>query len=304
MSLKNLSICLSGGTGWLGRSLAAVATSPESQSNLSIYGRNDSQLALATGFTLPIRRFDINEIVDKQFDVFAPFAFLTRDKAISMSDDEYEMANRRIIDDSVKIIRSGNIGSVINLSSGVVSSMSENQKAENSYSIYSRLKEHQEGEFASACEDVGVPLINCRVFSLSGIDMQEPTKYAIGDLVSRALNHHSIELESRSPVTRRYMDSRDLMFYLLEYSRLGKSRQIESGGTKLNLIQLSEDILDVLGLSKENISFKSEIDLASNHYHSRRNDFEDFSTNSSRKMLGIESQIQNVLQALNLKQQS
>ena len=301
---KVLSVCLTVATGWLGRSLIETKTSFECKIDLSLFGRNESQLSLQSGEVLPIKKFDLKEVSKKSFDIFAPFAFLTRDRALTLSDSEYELANKKLIESSVQVILSGKVGSVINLSSGVVSMMSDNQKTDSSYSTYAKLKEYQEEEFASACSTAGVPLINCRVFSLSGIDMQEPKKYAIGDLVLQALIKKSITLKSQSIVTRRYMDSRDLMHLLIQYAISGRSYNNETGGYKVSLTELSEKILHLLGISKSNIFFESDSKLPSNEYLSNRNDFEDYAQTLSFKMESMETQIENVVSALKFKTKS
>jgi nucleoside-diphosphate-sugar epimerase len=298
---KEISVCLTGATGWLGRSLMEAGQTFDKEVNFSLFGRKDSQILLQSQKTLPVKKFDLKEIGKKDFDIFAPFAFLTRDKALTLSDSEYELANRSIIETSVQVIRSGKAGSVVNLSSGVVSVMSDNQKADSSYSIYARLKEYQEEEFAKACSFAGIPLINCRVFSLSGIDMQEPNKYAIGDLISQALTKKSITLKSRSIVTRRYMDSRDLMYLLLRLAISGNSTSVESGGNKVTLIELSEKILQLLSLSIENITFESDSEVPTNEYFSNRDDLEEYAKRLSFKMTSMEGQIQNVTKAAELQ---
>jgi nucleoside-diphosphate-sugar epimerase len=215
-----------------------------------------------------------------------------------MNDQEYIDLNKAIIMEAASVIRGGKVGSVLNLSSGVVTQKSESHLNDNSYSIYADLKRFQEDVFANACDSVGVPFINCRVFSLSGRDMKEPLKYAIGNLLNQAISTGSIEFSSKGLVTRRYMDSRDLMTLLLEYVLRGDSISVESGGEKIDLTQLAKQILKLYGHSPDSITYAETSETRSNEYFSSENHFEKIAQECSYPLAGITRQIENVARSL------
>ena len=268
------------------------------QHHFDAFGRSESEILTDSGNSIKNQLFDLKKITSKAYDVFAPLAFATRDKALQMSNQDYIDFNKAIIIDAVKVIRAGNVGSVLNISSGVVIQKSEIQQRDSSYSIYANLKRFQEELFLSACNSVGIPFVNCRVFSLSGQDMKEPSKYAIGNLLHQAISKGSIELNSKSSVVRRYMDSRDLMRLLLEYVRRGNSVTVESGGEKLDLIQLARHILKLYGHSPDSITFTDTKETKSNEYFSSENHFEKIAGELKYTLAGITDQISNVAKSL------
>ena len=292
------SVCITGATGWLGQSLIGATNDLiPFPVDLSLYGRTERDLVVRGCHTYRIQSFNTEAITTNSFDCFAPFAFLTRDKSVNMTDSDYLLANKQLIRDSVEIIRSGKVGSVINLSSGVVSNMSQNQKLDGSYNLYASLKAEQEDSFYDACVAIGIPLINCRVFSLTGIDMPEPNKYAIGNLISQAMTTKKILLDSPATVLRRYMDSRELMNFLLRLAITGKSVSLETGGIKVSLFELSNILLEIFHLPSNSIEFKDVDVNISNHYFSERNDFEDIAHSTGLTMKNLSEQIFSIIDA-------
>ena len=268
MASETLTVCITGATGWLGQSLLHADQNSLAQHHFDAFGRSESEILTDSGKSIQNRLFDLKKITSKEYDIFAPLAFATRDMALQMSDQDYIDLNKAIVFDAVNVIRAGNVGSVLNISSGVVIQKSESQLLDSSYSIYADLKRFQEDLFSTACNSVGIPFINCRVFSLSGQDMKEPSKYAIGNLVRQAISTGSIQLTSKGLVVRRYMDSRHLMTLLLEYVRRGDSVSVESGGEKVDLIQLARQVLIQYGHSPDSITFADTDETQSNEYFS------------------------------------
>jgi nucleoside-diphosphate-sugar epimerase len=298
---KALSICLTGATGWLGRSLLEVPLDSTTPHRFSIYGRKDSIILNDFGKSFQVKTFDPEVIAKDEYDVFAPLAFATRDKITKVNQEEYVTTNKRIIADAVSVILRGNVGSVINISSGVVSYKSDSQRVDPSYNLYAELKDFQEQEFAAACEAAGSQFINCRVFSVTGIDMTEPSKFAIGNLVEQTILRGAIELNSKSSVLRRYMDTRDLMHLLLKCVGENQIVNLESGGEEVNLIELSKSILEQFNYSTENISFKTDETLLTNNYLSNRDDFETLANKFDYPLTHLAEQISNVEKAIRKK---
>jgi nucleoside-diphosphate-sugar epimerase len=288
-------------TGWLGRSLLEVPLDSTTPHRFSIYGRKSSIILSDFGKSFQVKTFDPEVIAKDEYDVFAPLAFATRDKITKVNQEEYVTSNKRIIADAVSVILRGNVGSVINISSGVVSYKSDSQQVDPSYNLYAELKDFQEQEFAAACEATGSQFINCRVFSVTGIDMTEPSKFAIGNLVEQTILRGAIELNSKSSVLRRYMDTRDLMHLLLKCVGENQIVNLESGGEEVNLIELSKSILEQFNYSTENISFKTDETLLTNNYLSNRDDFETLANKFDYPLTRLAEQISNVEKAIRKK---
>ena len=298
MQKNPLSICLTGASGWLGRSLLAASDMGEEKLEFSIFGRQESTVKVFAGKEFHVSKFDIEKVTNQDFDVFAPFAFLTRDKAVNQKDEDYVVANLRLISEAASVVRRGRVGSLLNISSGIVKSVSDLQKTDKTYSQYAELKRIQEEELANACSSIGIPFINCRVYSLTGVDMQEPVKYAIGDLLFQAFTKGFIELNSKSLVTRRYMDSRDLMSLLVNQVKAGESAHLESGGQKIDIIEMAEIIVKKFNLGKNPIRYKTDNPLPNNEYFSEKNHFELMANVSGYELIDLEGQINNVTTAL------
>ncbi len=301
MAGQALSICLTGATGWLGRSLLEVPLDTTTPHRFSIYGRKRSMILNDFGKSFQVKTFDPEVIAKDEYDVFAPLAFATRDKITKVNQEEYVTTNKRIIADAVSVILRGNVGSVINISSGVVSYKSDSQRVDPSYNLYAELKDFQEQEFAAACEATGSQFINCRVFSVTGIDMTEPSKFAIGNLVEQTILRGAIELNSKSSVLRRYMDTRDLMHLLLKCVGENQIVNLESGGEGVSLIELSKSILEQFNYSTKNISFKTDETLLTNNYLSNRDDFETLANKFNYPLTRLAEQISNVEKAIRKK---
>jgi len=298
LASETLTVCITGATGWLGQSLLHARQDSLVQHHFDAFGRTESEILTNSGKSIRTHMFDLKKITSKQYDIFAPLAFATRDKSLQMSDQDYIDVNRGMVFDAASVIRAGKVGSVLNISSGVVIQKSESQLIDRSYSIYADLKRFQEDLFSSSCDSVGIPFINCRVFSLSGEDMKEPLKYAIGDLVYQAISTGSIQLSSKGLVVRRYMDSRDLMTLLLEYVRRGDSVSVESGGEKVDLIQLARRVLTFYGHSQDSITFTDTNTTQSNAYFSAEDHFEKIAGEAKYRLAGITDQIANVAKSL------
>lgn len=302
MASDTLTVCITGASGWLGRSLLHVNQDALAQHHFDSFGRTEYEILTDSGKSIRTHLFDLKKITSKQYDIFAPFAFATRDKALQMSEQDYIDVNKAIVFDAVSVIRAGKVGSVLNISSGVVIQKSESQLIDRSYSLYADLKRFQEDLFSSACNSVGIPFINCRVFSLSGQDMKEPSKFAIGDLVNQAISTSSIQLSSKGLVVRRYMDSRDLMTLLLEYAKRDYSVSLESGGQKVDLIQLARQILNLYGHSPDSVTFADTNATQTNAYFSLEDHFEKIASETNYTLTGITDQIANVAKSLEREQ--
>jgi hypothetical protein len=128
--------------------------------------------------------------------------------------------------------------------------------------------------------------------------MKEPLKYAIGNLLQQATSTGSIQLSSKGLVVRRYMDSRDLMTLLLEYARRAESVSVESGGEKVDLIQLARQILKLYGHSPDSITFADTNETKSNEYFSSENHFEKVADETNYALADITDQLANVAKSL------
>jgi len=88
------------------------------------------------------------------------------------------------------------------------------------------------------------------------------------------------------------------MTLLLEYIMRGNSVSVESGGEKVDLIQLARQILIQYGYSPDSITFADSNVAQSNEYFSSKNHFEKIAGETSYALAGITDQIANVERSL------
>jgi hypothetical protein len=147
LAIETITVCITGATGWLGQSLLHANQDSLGKLHFDSFGRSESEILTDSGKSIKTNLFDLKKISSKEYDIFAPFAFATRDKALQMSDQDYIDLNKAIVIDAVSVIRAGKVGSVLNISSGVVIQKSESQLLDSSYSIYADLKRFQADVF-------------------------------------------------------------------------------------------------------------------------------------------------------------
>jgi hypothetical protein len=131
--------------------------------------------------------------------------------------------------------------------------------------------------------------------------MTEPSKFAIGNLIEQTILRSAIELNSKSSVVRRYMDTRDLMYLLLKCVGENSNLNLESSGEEVSLIELSRSILEQFNYPIENISFKTDETLLTNNYLSSRDDFETLAIKFDYPLTHLAQQIGNVEKAIRKK---
>jgi nucleoside-diphosphate-sugar epimerase len=223
-----------------------------------------------------------SELRSESVDIFIPAAFLTQDKLLTVSESQYSTLNRKLIREARDFILNNDTKSVINLSSGVVTQLSNRQRINRNYLIYRDLKREQEDVLSEACDRTGSQFVNCRIFSLTGTHNPQPNKYAFFNLISQAISGE-ITLYSGHEVVRKYMDSKELFQLLLLACRNGKNIEFESSGSIINLETLSLRIFNILDRHGVINNIKNP-EIETDYYYALKHNF---------KISNIEKQILN-----------
>jgi len=290
------SITVTGATGWLGKELINILA------NLNIENL-ELDLISSTEREIEVnkKRFNTNIFTKTRLietDIYFDFAFLTREKILTLGKDRYVEMNKSIINNSIDLIKRKHPKTVILASSGAVYGQGFNNFKEDN-NLYSELKLMQEEKIGAACSDIGVNLIISRIFNLSGNGINKINTFVIAELISRAFQNQKVQIKSNYLVYRRYCDISQLLNLLLKLHEINFTGIIDSGGIKIELRDLARTIIKQLRSNSE-IDF-SDIgkDSSPDEYFSKSNLYDELLVKClNEKPLLISEQIANTKNSL------
>jgi len=294
--LPSSSITVTGATGWLGKELINILTSLNLENlELDLISSSEQEIEVNK------KKFKTNIFTENNLietDIYFDFAFLTREKILTLGQDRYIEMNKSIINNSIDLIERKHPKTVILASSGAVYSQGFNNFKEDN-NLYSELKLMQEEKIRATCDDIGVNLIVARIFNLSGNGIKKINTFAIAELISRAFQNQKLHIKSNYLVYRRYCDISQLLNLLLKLHEINFSGIIDSGGIKIELRDLARTIVKQLGSNSE-LDF-SDIgkDSSPDEYFSKSNLYDDLLVKYlSEKPMPISEQITNTKNSL------
>ena len=224
--------------------------------------------------------------------LFFNSAFLRREALQVMTSEEYMIRNEEISDLAVKALEQKNLFSFINLSSGVARDLdeeSENKTADD----YSRLKKSLEVKYSEIGKQNGVPIVNCRIFSLTGKHLNEYENLALSSFIRQAKFQNRIDVISPS-TKRTYVDAVNLAGMLFSIASQGKDASFDSGGILLSMLELAQNVAMVLNKSNlEIVAGQGE----SPDYFGDYQGFNELASKMNLDINGIQDQILNTLKA-------
>lgn len=235
-----------GANGWLGRSALSAANNGSLRDGFKevlLIGSKESFLEI-NGQTYPIH--DPHAALEKiqHGAVFFNSAFLRREYLQKMDEAEYISKNKQISEFAYNVLDKFELGSFINISSGVASKTNIDAGITD---LYAKLKGFWENEFEEGCRNRGSAFLNCRIFSMTGRFLNEFDNLAISAFIKSAMEDSVLEV--RSPKTQRtYLDSEQLSEVLLRLGKKGISSNLDSGGVLVSMGDLAQTVVDVVGL--------------------------------------------------------
>jgi nucleoside-diphosphate-sugar epimerase len=273
MFKSNNLIVISGGTGWIGRSLVEQII----KSNLC----KPEQIILISSLAKNIEISNINfnthtwEILDikSQVSMYFDLAFQTQDKLNSYGKSKYIEENEKIVKNSVNFIKNHKPKSIFLASSGAIYGKNylTTPKPE---SIYGELKFKQEMQLSKVAADLNLNLLITRIFNISGGNINKFETFAIAQMIKSAISRNNIEVIADHQVFRRYADINQLIRLILELLNSGVNCIFDSGGELVELRELAVEIKKIVNpLAKIGLT-KIDVNSPSDDYYSRSDLYE------------------------------
>jgi nucleoside-diphosphate-sugar epimerase len=236
-------------------------------SEIVVNGKKFTILDPASGFSL---------IEDNS--VFLNSAFLRREALLTVPSEEYVRRNREISAFAMRTLKEKKLFSFINLSSGAARTMDveSNFKTADEYSI---MKKSLEVEFSELARKHKTPIVNCRIYSLSGRHLNEFENLALSSFIKQAQDNNQIEVKSPNTM-RTYLDSTNLAGILFSIACKGGDANFDSGGTLVSMSDLARNVANAL--RNKDIEVICGNDQSPDYF----GDYESF--NDLAKELGIE----------------
>lgn len=286
-TLTARTIAISGASGWMGRSAAHAALDLFGQSlELALLSRSAGQI-LVNGRNH--RTTTVDRIAaGRKPDIFVPTNFVTREFFFEFGETLFLAQNKKIVSSAVNNIRRIEPKSVVVISSGVTSKPHDPSK-DQSYRAYRDMKLFELEQLTAVSDELGVPLIEARLYSASGKYMKSPELFAFGNIVKQARSG-SVELTSSHEVWRKYLDAVDFMKVCLASALAEKSRVVESGGFLVEVETFASTCLSLFGFANDAIK-RPRVSGTGDRYYSSSEEFELLAEEMGITIASLEDQI-------------
>ncbi len=283
-----------GANGWMGRSAVEFLSLIEpkiAEERLLLIGSRPSEIVINGSIFKILEPTSAFSSIEEN-SVFLNSAFLRREALLTVPSGEYVRKNREISAFAMRILEQKRLFSFINLSSGAARNMDVESNLKNA-DEYSRIKKSLEVEFSELARKHKTPIVNCRIYSLSGRHLNEFENLALSSFIKQAQGRNQIEV--KSPNTKRtYLDATNLAAILFNIACKGDDANFDSGGALVTMSELARNVADALG--KKDCEIICGEDQSPDYF----GDFESFNeiaTELGVEMFGIQEQILRTLDA-------
>jgi len=249
---------LTGSTGWLGRSCIRALRAIYPKLSFHLYSQTGKHFKLADGATFITQEEERLPSLQLRADLFVPLSFLTQDFFLRYGRKEFEARNQQLIERAVNWMRMNRPLKVILISSGAVENFEVGNKSVESYTSYARLKLLQEHQLEKVAREEEISLAIVRAYSLSGPEMLNPEKYAMGNFIISALKNESIRVTSQIKTYRSYCDAESLFLTAARILEKEKYVRFDSAGPIVEMYELAQCVNEVLKNQTAVITHSSE----------------------------------------------
>jgi nucleoside-diphosphate-sugar epimerase len=292
-------IVVFGASGWLGReciSLLSRSLQKNFSSKVILVGSTNKSIKVNQ------QNYDVTSIDDSGYqtnvDLVIDLAFITQEKLEQLGETQYIHLNQELRKRIYDFIYESKPKYVYFASSGAADI--DFMRVTKSYSkrVYGELKLASEAELKNISQDLEFNLLINRIWSVTGLQIQDYIKYAIGNFISQALSKNEIKINSSDQVLRSYIDAEDLLQVCFNELFLNKSSLLNSGGFQTTLFDLASLVLKVLGSSTAQIPNLIGKELGDD-YVSKDFKLNDLALQQGLELQSLEDQIRNILRTVN-----
>jgi nucleoside-diphosphate-sugar epimerase len=270
---SNELIVISGGTGWIGRSLIEQIINtkfcPIKQVVLVSSAVKNIEISNNIFKTHVWENLKIDSHVNLYFDL----AFQTQEKLATLGKNKFMEENRKIIENSVRFINLYKPRSTFLASSGAIYGANYSSTP-TPISTYGELKYLQELQISKVTQHQNLNLLIGRIFNISGGNINKLETFAIAQMIKSAIDHKYIKVFADHQVFRRYSDVSQLTRLILQLLRSGSNCVFDSGGPLIEMRELAALIKKVVDPSaKLELTVNNSKSLA-DEYYSRSDQYE------------------------------
>ncbi|WP_294256630.1 NAD(P)-dependent oxidoreductase [uncultured Sphingomonas sp.] len=244
-------IVLAGAGGWLGLAtldLLEKVLGDALEERVSCYGSAARTLLLQSGREVQQQPLaDLPRLQAERIWLFH-FAFLTKDRAETLSEEDYRAANDAISATVLAAARSLPVEALFVASSGAVTKLDDPQ-ASAAMRLYGEMKLEDERRFAAWAEESGRRAVIGRIFNITGPYINKHAAYAIANFILDALAHRPIAVRAPREVFRAYVAIRELISLIVAMMAAERSgvARFDSGGSVLELGAVATAVAETLG---------------------------------------------------------
>lgn len=206
-------VIVTGAGGWLGLATLEMLYALLGEAihdRVICFGSAARTLHLRGELTLEQRPLDALSDLTPEPSLLLHLAFLTQEKAKSLSPEAYAAANWGISLAVMAALNRVGVRGVFLASSGAVYA-ADDARAPRSKRVYGALKLEDEARFTGWAEDTGGRLVIARIFNLAGPYINKRSSYALASFIGDALVGRPIEIQATHRVYRSYVAIEELM---------------------------------------------------------------------------------------------
>jgi nucleoside-diphosphate-sugar epimerase len=290
---SNELIVISGGTGWIGRSLVEeiIATRYCPIDQIVLISSQAKNIEISNKI-MQTKTWE-NLVLKAPVHIYFDLAFQTQEKLTVLGKKKYTEENKKIIENSVKFITLYKPKSTFLASSGAVYGTNY-LSTPTPVSTYGDLKYLQELQISKVTEDQNLNLLISRIFNISGGNINKFETFAITQMIKSAIDHKYIKVFADHQVFRRYADIGQLTRLVLQLLKSDFNGVFDSGGPLIEMRELADRIKKVIDPSVKLEFTAINTKSTSDNYYSRSDQYEILLNQYlGEKPIEIEDQISN-----------
>ena len=247
-------IAVAGAGGWLGLAtleLLEQALGDRIAQRVSCYGSAARTLMLRSGRQLQqLPLADLKTLDAKRIWLFH-FAFQTKDRAETMSEEAYRAVNDAISAAVLEAATQLPVEALFVASSGAAAK-ADDALANPAMRLYGQMKREDEARFARWAHTHRRRAVICRIFNITGPYINKHEAYAIANFIMDALAGRPITVRASREVFRGYVAIRELMSLAvaLMTDQSTPVTCFETGGEPMELKAVGHAVFQALGGGK------------------------------------------------------